>query len=67
MTRFVRFGRNDEVRGIIFIIGGVRFSAPVEMTGRSSICVIHVFLHSPINSLGATYSFPVIFSRSCLA
>ena len=35
--------------------------------GRSRICVIHVFLHSPINRLGAPYFFPVIFSRSCLA
>lgn len=43
-------------------------SASVEMTvKRSIICVIHVFLHSPISSLGAPYFFPVIFSRSCLA
>lgn len=67
----LRFGRNDEARGIIFIIGGVRYlhsAPPAEMTvKRSSICVIHVFLHSPINRLGAPYFFPVIFSRSCLA
>mgnify|MGYP000881878272 CR=1 FL=1 len=51
-----------------FIIGGVKYLRSRRRNdGRSHICVIHVFLHSPINRLGAPYFFPVIFSRSCLA
>ena len=50
-----------------FIIGGVKYLRSRRRNdGRSRICVIHVFLHSPITSLGVPYSFPLIFSRSFL-